>query len=53
MTREDPGERTVDRTVHFQRDGWSAYGAELGFRWCRCWVRTNVGLADGFTGSAQ
>jgi hypothetical protein len=22
------------------------------FRWCgRCWVRTNEGLADGFTGS--
>lgn len=27
MTREDPGERAVARTVHFQRDGWSAYWA--------------------------
>jgi hypothetical protein len=25
MTGEDPGEPAVARTVHFQRDGWSAY----------------------------
>ena len=29
MTREDPGECAVARTVHFQRDGWSAL-------WGRC-----------------
>ena len=27
MTKEDPGECAVARTVHFQRHGWSAYSA--------------------------
>jgi hypothetical protein len=50
MTREDPGERAVARTVHFQRHGWShVLGLSWGFAGGRCWVRTNVGLADGFT----
>ena len=34
MTREDPGERAVARTAHFQRDGWvSRTRPELGFCW--------------------
>ena len=45
-----PGRTAVARTVHFQRHGWShVLGLNWGFAGGRCWVRTNVGLADGFT----
>ena len=45
-----PGRTAVARTVHFQRHGWSrVLGLSWGFAGGRCWVRTNVGLADGFT----
>ena len=34
MAREDPGERAVARTVHFQHDGFTPRtGPELGFCW--------------------